>query len=214
MSDGLRRSLYHRVFAALMARGGERYERLVQDKKADLLSAVSGTVVEIGAGTGPNLRFAERVDMWLGVEPNVHMYPYFVREAAAHEVRAFPLPGVASALPLADDSADWVVSTLVLCSVPDLDGALREIRRVLRPEGRFLFVEHVAAPAESWLRRLQRFVRPAWKLVGDGCRPDRETEAAIRNAGFRAVEVERFRVAVPVVAPHVVGVAWNDPGSP
>ena len=89
----------------------------------------------------------------------------------------------------------------------DLDGTLREIRRVLKPGGRFVFIEHVAAPEASWLRRVQRWLRGPWGVVADGCRPDRETEAAIRRAGFSRVEVERFRLRAGLVAPHIAGVA-------
>jgi ubiquinone/menaquinone biosynthesis C-methylase UbiE len=115
--------------------------------------------------------------------------------------------GTAEALPAADASADAVVSTLVLCTVRDVPRALAEVRRVLRPGGRFVFVEHVLAPPRTRTRAVQRLVRPVWPLLADGCHPDRDIERAIRDAGFARVEVTRFRAPVPVIGPHVAGVA-------
>jgi ubiquinone/menaquinone biosynthesis C-methylase UbiE len=109
-----------------------------------------------------------------------------------------------------DESVDAVVCTIVLCSVRDLSATLGEIRRVLRPGGRFVFMEHVAAPRGTGLRRVQRLLRPVWQFLADGCTPDRETDAAIRAAGFSHVEIERFRLPreVSVLAgPHIAGEA-------
>lgn len=203
----LRDGLYHRIFAALMARGGDRYESLVEERKSALFAELSGTVVEIGSGAGANLRFGSEARIWIGIDPNLHMHGYLVEEASSRGVHAMPVPAVGHALPLAEGSADWVLSTLVLCSVTDLEGTLAEIHRVLRPGGRFGFVEHLAAPPGSWLRRIQRVLRPAWKVIADGCHPDRETEVSIRAAGFEDVRLESFRVPVPVVSPHVAGTA-------
>jgi len=108
-----------------------------------------------------------------------------------------------------DASVDAVVSTLVLCSVDGHRDALAEILRVLRPGGRFVFIEHVGAPEGTWLRRLQRWIRPLWKPVADGCRPDRDTGDRILEAGFERVEMDRFRLPLPVVSPHVAGTAWK-----
>ena len=163
--------------------------------------------MEIGPGTGANLRFYAPGVRWVGVEPNPWAHDYLRREAArvglAAEVRA----GTAEALPLADASVDAVVSTLVLCTVPHVPRALAEVRRVLRPGGRFVFVEHVLAPPRTRTRAVQRLVRPVWPLLADGCHPDRDIERAIREAGFARVALERFRAPVPVIGPHVAGVA-------
>ncbi len=198
-------SLYQRCFAWGLSRGISAYERLVADRKRELFAPLHGTVLEIGPGTGTNLAYFAPDVRWLGIEPNPYMERYLQREAArlgrGIEVRG----GTVERLDLMDASVDAVVSTLVLCSVRDQARALAEVRRVLKPGGRFVFLEHVAAPRGTWLRRAQRAVRPAWRLLGDGCFPDRETWQAIGRAGFVEVALERFQLPLPIMSPHVAG---------
>lgn len=200
--------LHQRLFAWFMDQVDERYEELVRERKRRLLGALEGTIVELGPGTGPNLRYLDDDVHWIGIEPNPYMDPYLLEEVQRPR-RLHVIRGRAESLCFPDASVDAVLSTLVLCSVDGLEASLREIHRVLKPGGRFVFIEHVGAPSGSWLRRLQRWIRPAWKCVGDGCRPDRETGRHIRAAGFRRLELESFRLPLPVVSPHVSGIAWK-----
>lgn len=205
----VRTGLGARWFAWLLSHG-ERFDRdLYGARKRDLLGGLIGTVVEIGPGAGVNLGYFPAGVRWIGVEPNVHFHPRLRKKAAKLGIEAEVIGGVAERLEVPDASADAVVSTLVLCSVEDVDAALAEVRRVLKPGGTFVFIEHVAAPAGSGLRRLQRFIRPAWGVIADGCRPDRETGRLIAQAGFADVQIERFDAAMPlaVVRPHIVGTA-------
>ncbi len=78
---------------------------------------------------------------------------------------------------------------------------------MLKPGGKFLFIEHVAAKEGSWLRRVQRFIRPAWRRIGDGCEPDRTIEEDLLGAGFAEVNFDRFDVPLPIVSPHIAGTA-------
>lgn len=143
----------------------------------------------------------------MGIEPNFHAHAYLEARARECGLDARVQEGVAERLPLPDESVDAVVSSLVLCTVGDLDATLREIRRVLKPGGRFVFIEHVAAPAGTWLRRVQRLVRWPQGVIADGCRPDRETWRAIEAAGFSHVVTCHDRLPVPVVGPHIMGLA-------
>lgn len=114
----------------------------------------------------------------------------------------------AEQLPFADDSFDTVVCTLVLCTIPDVPASLREIARVLRPEGRLLFVEHVRsddAGRAKWQDRLT----PVWRFTGRGCHPNRDTAQALETAGFTFDRLDEGRIpkAPPIVRPMITGVA-------
>lgn len=197
--------LYRRLFAWGLSKGGAAHERLVAQRKRGLLGQLEGTVLEIGPGTGANLAYYPRTVRLMGLEPNPYMHRYLRREAERLGREIEIREGSAERLDMADASVDAVVSTLVLCSVKDQHAALTEVLRALRPGGRFVFVEHVAAPQGTWRRRLQRAVRPLWGLLGEGCRPDRETWRAIELAGFSQVVCDHFRLPVPVVSPHIAG---------
>jgi SAM-dependent methyltransferase len=198
---------YKRFHARLIATISERHSREVESWKRDLIEPLRGTVVEIGPGPGSNLRFLSPDVTWIGIEPNRHMEPYLRAEADRLGRPVRLEVGVAERLPFADQSVDGVLGTLVLCTVRDVPAALAEVRRVLRPGGRFVFIEHVAAPRGTWARRVQRLVRRPWGVAGDGCRPDRETWTAIEAAGFGSVELTHFRIPVPIAGPHIAGVA-------
>jgi ubiquinone/menaquinone biosynthesis C-methylase UbiE len=178
--------------------------------RAELLAGVAGDVLEVGAGTGANLRhYPTTVRRLVVAEPEPHMRKRLARRLA-EAGRAVELSEAdVMALPFADASFDVVVCTLVLCSVPDPARALAEIRRVLRPGGRLVFLEHVAADERpdrlAWQRRLE----PLWRHVAGNCHVTRRTGALIRDAGF-VVDDERrqsVRKALPIVRPSVRGVA-------
>lgn len=193
--------------ALALSRVHGRYERLVAPRKHTLFDGLAGTVLEIGPGTGANFAYYPPDIRWIGIEPNPFMHPH-LRAAAARVGLSIDIhDGTADRITLEDESADTVVSTLVLCSVPDVNGALREIHRVLRPGGRFLFIEHVADLPGTWLRRMQRLLRPLVRTLADGCHLDRDTALAIERHGFAGVAYQRLRLPIPLVSPHIIGVA-------
>ncbi|KAH9294873.1 hypothetical protein KI387_038461, partial [Taxus chinensis] len=111
---------------------------------------------------------------------------------------------VGEALPVLDSSMDAVVGTLVLCSVSDVEKTLKEVQRVLKPGGRFIFVEHVAAPDGTLLRFWQKLLDPLQKFVSDGCHLTRETGKLIRESGFSKADVNMKSVkAASLLSPHV-----------
>ena len=119
------------------------------------------------------------------------------------------LPGRAEDIALPTGSVDAVVGTLVLCSVDDVTASLAEIRRVLRPGGRYVFLEHVAAPRGSWTALVQTVHARLTGPFGSGCRVNRDTGVAIDQAGFEAVDVQTYAEPGPLgsAIPHIVGVA-------
>lgn len=203
-----RTGLYKRFFAWLMSRLQRHYGEEVDKRKKELLGGLHGTVVEIGAGAGANLEFYPRDVRILLVEPNAHMRRY-LREAAREQEASFEIRGgTAERMEVADASADFVVCTLVLCSVDDPEAALREVVRVLKPGGRFIFLEHVAAARGTGTRKWQQRMRGVWRRIGDGCTLDRETWVRIEEAGFATCDIEHFEAEnIAIVRPHIAGTA-------
>ena len=182
--------------------------------RTDLLAAATGRVLEIGAGTGVNLPlYPEAVDEIVACEPDDAMRARLHRardEYAGPSTAAVTISDAqAESLPFEDESFDTVVATLVLCSVEDPRAAAAEVRRVLRPDGRFLFLEHVAAEGHPARLRWQRRVEPVWKHVAGNCHLTRDSLAIIEAAGFELEEFTRasMRRALPIVRPTVRGIA-------
>jgi len=196
-----------RLQAWILTRACPVYEKSVAPYKRALLGELSGAILEIGPGTGVNLAYYPPTVRWTGIEPNPLLHPHLRAALDARHIAGEFRFGSAESLGVPDASLDAVVSTLVLCTVPDVAATLREILRVLRPGGRFVFIEHVAAAPATFTRRVQRFVKPVWRYFGDGCQPDRETWKSIASAGFSSVHLDHFRVPSPIVGPHIRGSA-------
>ena len=205
-------SIQGRFFAATydtFMRGAEK--AVLGDHRKALLSQASGHVLEIGAGTGANLaHYGDRVESLTVTEPEEPMARRLARRTSEllREVEIVQTP--AEHLPFEDATFDTVVSTLVLCTVGDQSRALAEIRRVLKPGGRLLFIEHHRADGPR-LARWQDRLNGVSKVMGYGCNCNRSTLEAISAAGFTITDVEHGKLAKapPTHAPLSVGVATN-----
>lgn len=206
----LHTGLRGRIFAFFMAWAGRKHDSMLIERKKVLFKDIQGTVLEIGPGTGANLAHLPRTIRYIGIEPNPHMHPHLRKRAARYGIELDLRSGLAERVDMADGSVDTVISTLVLCSVVNLAGTLGEVMRVLRPGGRFIFLEHVAAPPGTWTRHVQRCVRPVWQSVSGGCQPDRDIATALHGAGFSRIDIDHFSLPAPVVAPHIAGIAYKD----
>lgn len=175
----------------------DRVSAAVANERAELLSQARGVVLEIGAGTGSSFHcYSEQLDRLIALEPDSA-----VMQLARRHLRHMPariqadttlLLADAQAIPLADNSVDTLVSFLVLCSVPQPQQALAEMRRVLKAEGRLLFFEHVLADDPA-VRRWQHRLNPFWHRCAGGCQLNRETAELIQQAGFSLQSYERYQ---------------------
>ena len=189
----------------LLARGAEKGE--LGERRHELVAELEGEVLEIGAGTGFNLPHYERASRVVAVEPNASMAKQLRKRAAEAAVPVELRIGSAESLPFADGTFDTAVITFVLCSVDDPAAALRDVRRVLRPDGRLVILEHVRG--EGRLAAWQTRLTPLHRKVAGNCHLDRDTLAALAAAGFETDQVERVRIpgSYPLVRSGIQGVA-------
>lgn len=183
-----------RLNAAFFRAVDSYVHRLLGVRKAALFADLADEVVELGPGTGANLRYYRPGTRLVAIEPNPHMHGALARAAVRRGVEVDMRPVGAETTGLPSGSVDVVVCTLVLCTVPDPAAALAEVRRILRPGGRLLLIEHVAAPQGGVLASLQRLLQPGWKWAFEGCDLRRPTDVLLTAAGFAAVDLERYRM--------------------
>jgi ubiquinone/menaquinone biosynthesis C-methylase UbiE len=166
----------------------------LDDLEREAIGRVRGRVLEIGAGEGENFGAFHADVEWVGLEPDAARRAELTTRAREWGHRAEVLDAVAERIPLPDASVDAVVGTYVLCSVDDQATALAEVRRVLRPGGRVVFVDHVAAPPHTFKRALQRAVTPFSARFCHNCHWDRDTGRALADAGFAGEDIRLVRV--------------------
>lgn len=177
-----------------------------------LLATAKGRVLEIGGGTGENLPYYGKGVVELVIaEPAEAMARRLERKLHGYRIPTRLLRAPAEQLPLETASFDYAVSTLVLCTVQDPLGALAELRRVLKKQGRLLFLEHVRS-ADPQLARWQDRLRRPWAWFGCGCQCNRPTAENIRAAGFSLAELRQDKLAnaPPLVQPVIVGAAARE----
>lgn len=202
------------LWAPLFARGYDRFNKVAEDaglraKRRSLLVGAQGRTLEIGAGTGVNLElYPEAVTELVLTEPDAQMRHQLEQRLAGLSWSADVVAAGGEQLPFPDGSFDTVVATLVFCTIPRPDRALAEIARVLRPEGRLLFLEHVRAHDPKVAKWQDRLEKP-WEAFGRGCHCNRDTLATIHASALDVTEVERGQMpkAPPIVRPLIVGEA-------
>jgi ubiquinone/menaquinone biosynthesis C-methylase UbiE len=199
----------HPLFARFFTQFSKLMERDLGEYRAELLAGLSGRVLEVGAGNGMNFRhYPATIDEVVALEPEPYMRGKAEEAAASAPVPVDVRAASAYPLPVEDQSFDAAVTSLVLCSVPEPQLALAELRRVLKPGGELRFMEHVRsdlprkARVQHWADR-----SGVWPRIAGGCHCARDSGAAIEAAGFRIEQVRSFGLgpAWGITYPHVLG---------
>jgi SAM-dependent methyltransferase len=182
---------------------------LMRSRKQRVFADLPDQIVELGSGVGANFRYLRPGTQVIAVEPNPAMHPRLLARAARHDIKLELHDVVGEQLDLPDASTDMVVSSLVLCTVRNPARVPAEVQRVLRPGGRYAFVEHVGAKDRPILRRIQRLVRRPWAWTFEGCSCERDLAQVIGSAGFASVDLEEYRIHSPILPfnTHVAGIA-------
>lgn len=164
----------------------------MMDGRAELLGKVRGEVLEIGFGSGLNLPFYQEVDQVYALEPNRDVYQLAQKRVFDAPFHVQHIQASAEKLPFADHSVDNIVSTWTMCSIANLDKAIQEIHRVLKPQGTLHLIEHVQYHDNNTLKKLQDLLTPIQKVIADGCHLNRNIELELLNANFKFSEKYYF----------------------
>jgi len=170
----------------------------VQRQRAKLVPRATGRVLEIGIGTGRNLPFYDKskLEELYGLDPAGQMHRLARKRMQISGIDMHLLTLSAEEIPEPDASFDTLVMTFTFCSIPEPVKAVKEMKRVLKPEGRLLFCEHGLAPDAS-VQKWQRRLTPIWKPLAGGCHLDRDIPALLREGGFRIAELETLYLPGP-----------------
>jgi ubiquinone/menaquinone biosynthesis C-methylase UbiE len=159
--------------------------------RSELLKSASGRVLELGSGTGINFPLYHNVDTVIAIEPSQPMIDQSIIKQKAAVVPIEIVHASAENLPFEDHTFDTVVATLVFCTIPNVEKAINELKRVCKPDGKVLLFEHVKMENAA-LSKMQESLTPFWKKVCDGCCLDRETLREFTNQGLKIERVEHF----------------------
>jgi ubiquinone/menaquinone biosynthesis C-methylase UbiE len=198
----------HKIFAAFYDRIIASVEKkTLARRRAALLSGLTGRVLDVGAGTGVNLPYFKAADTVVMAEPDGAMRAKITPKLEQAHVPIELSDAPAEKMPFPDAHFDAAVCTLVLCTVPDPPAALAEIRRVLKPGGTLIVLEHVRG--EGRFAKVQRGIGPVWTKLAAGCVLTRDTKSTLEQAGFTLVDYEAFQDLSKLmpIAPMIQAVA-------
>lgn len=164
----------------------------VAERRAQVVPRAHGRVFEIGCGGGLNQQFYDRgkVTGFSGIDPSGKLLDYAREQAKVKGWDADIRQGIGEAIPFEDESFDTVVATYTLCSVQDEKQVLKELRRILKPGGTFLFLEHGLAP-EAKVQKWQHRIEPTWKVLMGGCHLTRPVKQSVAAAGFTVTPIDQ-----------------------
>ena len=195
--------------AWLLHRADDMMDRIYGRRKRSIWAGLPDVVVEIGPGTGANLRYYAPGTKVIAIEPNPAMHPHLAKASRKYRIDLDIRAVKGETIDLPENAVSAVVGTLVLCTVDRPRQVISEVLRILKPGGRYLFLEHVSASPGTGLRGLQEGLKRPWQWLFDGCRLNRDTYRAIAGAGFSSVDMDCFMMKTQLLpfAPHIFGVA-------
>jgi len=164
-------------------------------QREKVVPLAEGRVLEIGIGSGLNIPFyaAHKIKHLWGLDPSSEMWSIARKNAAQHHIDVEFIQSGAEAIPLDSNSADTVVMTYTMCTIPEVRSALDEIRRVLKPGGKLVFCEHGLAPDKD-VQRWQNRLNPAWKILGGGCNLNRPIPQLLQQSGFKTTDMQTMYI--------------------
>ncbi|TGV04684.1 class I SAM-dependent methyltransferase [Flavivirga rizhaonensis] len=172
---------------------------LFGNSKRKLFKNHPETVIEIGAGTGANMRYLKVGTKLIAIEPNIHMHANLKKSAVKYGIHLEIKEVVGESIDLPDNSCDFVVSTLVLCTVSSPMACINQIKRILKPSGVFIFIEHVKARDNSMLAFIQNLIHKPWHWFFEGCHTNRDTKQLLESVGFNKLELETYNSYSPFI---------------
>ncbi len=167
--------------------------------KAQLFKDHPDTVVEIGSGAGANMRYLRQGSTLIAIEPNVHMHGNLKKSAKKYGILLEIKTTTGESIDLPKESCDFVVSTLVLCTVGDPIKCIEEVKKILKPGGSFVFIEHVRAKNKSVLRAIQNLLHKPWHWFFEGCHTNRDIKRLLAQGGFSRLELEEYNLVSPFI---------------
>ncbi|AUP77787.1 class I SAM-dependent methyltransferase [Flavivirga eckloniae] len=174
-------------------------DRLFGKSKRKLFKNHPEMVVEIGPGAGANMRYLKVGTRLIAIEPNIHMHANLKKTAIKYGIHLEIKEIVGESIDLPDNSCDFVVSTLVLCTVDDPEACMHQIKRILKPSGVFVFIEHVKARENSMLAFIQNLIHKPWHWFFEGCHTNRNTRQLLESVGFSRLELETYNSYSPFI---------------
>lgn len=164
-------------------------------------------VVEIGPGAGANMRYLRKGTKLIAVEPNIYMHTNLQKSADKYGVELEIKTVLGESIDLPDGSCDFVVSTLVLCTVKDPIQCMNQIKRILKPKGTFVFIEHIKAKENTILSMIQNLLHRPWHWFFEGCNTNRDTKSLIESSGFSSLELKEYNLYSPFIpiTPQICG---------
>jgi ubiquinone/menaquinone biosynthesis C-methylase UbiE len=177
--------------------------KAIDRQRAKMVPLANGKVLEIGMGSALNLKHydVDNVEMIWGLEPSAGMRRKAQSNIDQSSIRVEWLDLPSESIPLDDNSVDTVVLTYTLCTIPDWQAALVEMKRVLKPDGQLIFSEHGKAPDVD-VQKWQKRVNPVWKKLAGGCNLDRDIPSLIETVGFKIEKLEQRYVKGPKIATY------------